>query len=393
MNKLNSFIRGYVSVVIRGEQRERFVNLATKKRLEIWDVRFKGGQGMTLKVMLRDFFEFRPLLKETSCRVHVQERFGLPFQLNKLGRRKAFISGFFLFLLGLYLLSSLVWKVDVQGNVRLSEDEILKAARQEGIYVFQWSFRLKNQEELSKRLSQNIPGVTWVGVEKHGTNITIQVAEATKPDERVLNNPRHLVAKADAVVTDIYTDQGRAQVRKNTRVKKGDILISGIIGSEQNPQIVVAKGEVKGLVWHEYEVSVPLVQKEKTYTGQWKERKYLITGDRALQLTGYGKIPFDKYEIVEDRNDLKIGPYPLHVGTMTEKLMEVQYVEHELSETDAKNIGLQQAKSDVIVKNGPDAQVQAEKILHQEIKNGKVYLNILFEVEQWITEELPLIQQ
>jgi len=343
--------------------------------------------------MLTDFFRIRPLLRQTSCRVHVEARYGLPFALHKMSRRKAFITGFFLFFVGLYLLSNLVWKVDVQGNVNVTEDEIRKAASAEGIYVFQWSFRLKNQEELSRQLTHRLPGVSWVGVEKRGANITIHVAESTKPEAKQLMNPRHLVAKADAVVTDIFTEQGRAKVRKNSRVKKGSILISGIIGSDQNPQAVVAKGKVKGLVWHEYQVSVPLLQKERTYTGAFEKRNYLITGNRALQVSGYGKVPFEKYEIITERSDAQIGPYKLPVGWMTEKLMEVHEIERNITEEDARKIAMEHAKSDALAKNGPEAQIRDENILHQEVKNGKVYLNIHFEVEQWIAEELPIIHQ
>lgn len=379
--------------MVRGASREQFVNLATKRRLTIWDVRFIDGQEMVLKVVLRDFFTLRPLLRETGCRMHVQERFGAPFQLNKLGQRKAFLAGFLAFFIGLFLLSSLVWKVDVQGNVKLTEDEILAAAKHEGIYMFQWSFRLENQEQLAKELTKNLPGVTWVGVEKQGTNIVIQVAEATKPEQLPLYNPRNLVASDDAVVTDIYTEQGKPVVRRNSRVKKGSLLISGIVGSDQNPHAVVAKGKVKGLVWHEYEVEVPLLQKEKTYTGQSKERTYLIAGNRALQVTGYGDIPFAKYEIVPDRTDAQVGPYQLPVGLMKEKIMEVQYLEREITEITAKNLGVQQAKQEILAKYGPDARVVDEKILHQGTKNGKVYLNILFEVEQWIMVEQPIVQQ
>lgn len=380
-----------MTITVRGERTESFINLVTSKRIQVWEVRSLNGQGLSMNILLSDFFRLRPLLKQTSCKMHTEARHGFPFLLHKLGRRKAFITGFLLFLVGLYMLSSLVWNVKVMGNVNIPEEEILMAAKQEGIYPLQWSFRMNDQEMLAKRLAQRIPGIAWVGVEKQGTHITIRVVETTKPETVPPLSPRHLVAKTDAVVTDIFTEQGRPKVKKNSRVKKGSILISGVIGSEENPQIVVAKGKVKGLVWHEYQIGIPLVQNHKTYTGEWKERNYVVTGDRALQISGYGKIPYENYEIVADQEYAKIGSYQLPVGWMKEKVMEVHLLQQSLTETDAKNIGLEHARADVSAKNGPNAQIQAEKILHQEIKNGKVYLNVLFEVEQWIAEELPIV--
>lgn len=96
-----------------------------------------------------------------------------------------------------------------------------------------------------------------------GTSISITVIDSTKPEKLTLEGPRHLVAKADAVVTRIIAENGRPKVERNDRVRKGDILISGILGDEQRNKAVVSKGKVMGLVWHEYRIESPLVTKSK----------------------------------------------------------------------------------------------------------------------------------
>ncbi|CAH0119617.1 MULTISPECIES: sporulation protein YqfD [unclassified Paenibacillus] len=384
--------RGYVTIAVRGENLETFVNEATFKQIEIWNIRRISDQAASMNVLLRDFFKLRPLLKQTSCRIHVEERVGFPFLLDKLGKRKALIAGGLLFMAGLYLLSSLVWDIEVSGNVNIPKEEILQAAREEGIYPFQWTFRLDSQETLSKSLARRLPDTSWVGVEKKGTTISIQIVESTKPERRPLLNPRHLVSKADAVVTHIYAEQGQAVVGKHSRVKKGSVLISGIIGEAGYQRTVVAKGSVRGLVWHEYNIASPLVRKQKTYTGEWRERKYIVVGNRAVQISGYGQLPFEQFETVAEREQARVGNRTLPFGIMTEKIMEVRYVEQPLSEEEAKNVGLELARADISRKNGADAKIEAEKILHQKTDNGKVYMNVLFEVEQAIAEELPLVQ-
>src|SRR5690606_21406703 len=140
---------------------------------------------------------------------------------------------------------------------------------------------------LSKKLVTAIPGTTWIGVEKVGTKVNIQVVEATIPEAQQLNNPRHLIATKDAVITYIIAQQGKPMVKKNHKVKAGDILISGIIGSEAHSQVVVAQGNVKGLVWYEYEVKAPLVQKYRVFTGERQARSYIVLGNRALKIKGF----------------------------------------------------------------------------------------------------------
>lgn len=117
-------------------------------------------------------------------------------------------------------MSSLIWDIEVKGNDKLSTESVLKAARQEGLYPFQWSFRLSSQDKLSRALMQKLPEASWIGVEKQGTLVTIQVVEASQPTPAPLYSPRHIISKADAVVTEIFAEQGRPVVHKNTRVKK-----------------------------------------------------------------------------------------------------------------------------------------------------------------------------
>ncbi|CAM2831102.1 sporulation protein YqfD [Paenibacillus sediminis] len=382
---------GTVSITVRGKSVTSFINALAAERIVIWNVRAISEDRVQLNIMLGDFYRLRPILKKTSCRMHVEKRMGFPFVLKRIIRRKLFAVGIFLFFVILYIMSSLVWDIEVKGNVKLTTETVLKAAKEEGIYPFQWVFRLKEQDKLSRELTQKLPGSSWVGVSVHGTRITIQVVEATIPEQPPLLSPRHIIAKSDAVVTQIFAEQGRPVVQKNTRVKKGSILISGILGDEGNQKLVVAKGVVKGLVWHEYLIEVPTTQKYKSYTGEQKERGYLVLGNIAIQLTGYGKLSFDKYETVTNRDSLTWRNIKLPVGWMTEKVMEMQMTEDKVTDAEARAKGLEQARKDVIIKNGKDSRIVSEKILHEKKDNGKVYMKVLFEVEENISEELPLV--
>jgi similar to stage IV sporulation protein len=297
-----------------------------------------------------------------------------------------------LFFMLLFLLSSLVWNVNVTGNEKLATEDILKAAKEEGIRPYQWIFRLKDADKLSRALSQKLPEASWIGVERKGTTITIQVVEAEKPDKDPLVSPRHLVSSSDAVVTSIYAEQGRPLVQKNTRVKKGQVLISGVMGDgEANSQHVVAKGEVKGLVWHEYQLQVPLVQKRKVYTGDRKDKSYFVLGNRAIQLWGYGKEPFETSETLTELDPLTWRSFKLPVGWMTEKVMEVTEQQETLQPEEAKKLGIQGAIRDILAKYGTDSQIISQKILHEKKENGKVYMKVLFEVEESIAKELPIV--
>jgi len=383
-------VRGYVKVEIRGGNFEQLLNLLVDRRCLPWDIVITNRQKAEMKMTVRDYFRLRPFLKQTGCRVHVLQRYGLPFFLNKVGRRKFFVAGMACFVVGLYLLSSVVWNVEVDGNEKLSDNQILQAARKEGIYPFQWKFRLKDPDALARGIQAHLPDAAWIGVEIRGTHIWIKVVESRKPQETPLSNPRNLVAAKNALVTEIYAEKGRPMVKPNTYVRKGDVLISGLVGNGM--QAVVAKGKVKGLVWYTANIEVPLTQTYKVYTGENKNRSYLVIGKYGVQVTGYGKLPFDKYETVVNRTTLQWRQFTLPFGWQTEKLMEVRTDKQAVDPAAAKQMGLERARADLLVGAGPDSKITGEKVLHERTENGKVYMEVHFEVEEYIEQEQPIIQ-
>ncbi|SEN09498.1 sporulation protein YqfD [Paenibacillus sp. OV219] len=386
------WLRGYITVRVRGEAAEKLVNTALSKGLSLWSIRRTSKGELDCYLLVTDFFELRPILKETGCRIHVTSRQGLPFWVRRAQKRVFFAAGLVLFFIGMYLLSSLIWSIDVKGNNRLSEEQILQVAKQEGLYPFQWSFRLDDVTVLSKKMAQKLPGAAWVGVQKQGTRITIQVVESSVPDRKTPMNPRHLVASTDAVVTKVLAETGRPVVKRNMRVKQGDVLISGMLGDENNAKAVVAKGVVKGIVWHEYDIVSPLTRQTKVYTGEKKVVWYAVVAGRAMKVSGYGGSPFAMYESVKQEEQAAWRTMKMPFGRMKETILEVKLQSQTVSVEEAKAEGIEQAKADVLAKVGPDAQVLGENILHEKTDNGKVYMKVLFEVDQSIVKERPLVQ-
>ncbi|NGM81814.1 sporulation protein YqfD [Paenibacillus sp. 7124] len=385
-----SWLRGAVALHITGDRTEGFINAVTEAGIVIWNVK-ATGKGVSLRLLLDDFYALRPLLKQTGCRMHITGRIGMPFVAARLWKRKFFAAGLLLFGIVLVMLSSLVWTVRVEGNDRLASEDVLDAARKEGVYPYQWIWRMDSPDKLSKHLAARLPGVSWVGIERNGTFVKIQIVEAKLPEAKPLNSPRHLISRTDAVITDIYAEQGRPVVQRNARVKKGEVLISGIIGDEANMQAVVAKGEVKGLVWHEYNIEVPLEKKHTAYTGERKDRTYLVLGSWAVQLWGYGKSSFTASRTLTELDPLTWRGTRLPFGWMTEKEMEVNETRETVTPEAAKKEGLGRAAADIAARYGSDSVIKSQKILHEKKENGKVYMKVLFEVEERITEELPIV--
>nr|WP_313784682.1 sporulation protein YqfD [Paenibacillus larvae] len=199
-----------------------------------------------------------------------------------------------------------------------------------------------------------------------------------------------MIAGKNAVITEILAKKGKPQVRPGSYVKKGSILISGLIGDEANQAQVTAEGTVKGLVWYESDIESPLTRTYQIYTGESKDKDYLVIGNRGLQLTGYGKNPFKQSETVPRFSVLTIKNWKLPFGWLNEKVMETKLVEEPVKLEDAKKTGLEQARTKLLTGAGKDARIVSEKILHEKTESGKVYMKVHFEVEQYMMEEQPI---
>jgi similar to stage IV sporulation protein len=386
-------MRGYVKIEVRGKQIEAFINRAIQEKFIVWNMRRTSSEQVELFIVLPHLFKLRPLLRSSRCRLRILERHGLPFLLDKLERRKFFAVGIVLFVIGIYAMSSFVWSIRVEGNERISTQTILDAANKQGIQLKKWKPLLREPEELSRSLLSELPGAAWIGVDIKGTRVYIKVVETTRPDDRELLSPRHLIAAKSAEVTEILAEKGKAMVKPHSVVRQGDILISGIVGNDEHQDVVVAKGIVRGIVWEKVQVQIPLIQKTKVYIGETKKRYYIAFGERALKVWGFGALPFELHESEYMSHTLQWRNYKLPVAWMNEKVLAVEQTETSLEPADARQIALEQARLNVIAEAGPDARLANEKLLSERVEDGILHVEVLMEIERDIAEEQAIVPE
>ena len=88
-------LQGYVKIRVWGFAPQRFINLCSKKGILLWDIE-KQEDVYTMCVSLQSFYLLRPVARKTKVRVVISERYGLPFFVPGMLRRKAFLAGLFL---------------------------------------------------------------------------------------------------------------------------------------------------------------------------------------------------------------------------------------------------------------------------------------------------------
>ncbi|WP_167577570.1 sporulation protein YqfD [Ammoniphilus sp. YIM 78166] len=385
------WFNGYLVIILRGRRIERLINLAVQKKMQVWNITRYDDQRGKINIRLEDFFLLKPLLRETGCRMQIMSRHGFPFFLTRVRERYAFFGGFLLFIIMLFLLSNVIWSIEVVGNEKIGKYEVLQVAEKIGIQQGKFSFMMDEPDKIQAKLLENLPEASWVGFQIKGTKAQIRVVEKILPETKEALSPRHLVAKKSAVISTIFAEEGKPVVRPDDFVKKGDILVSGLIGKAESPTAVAARGRVEGEVWYETEVIVPIEQKQAVFVGESHRNFYIVWGEKQIKIWGYKELPFQNYEIKDQKWVMRWGDKSFPLAWKTEDLHAVETQEKLVDEKQAQDMAIQAARQDILSKMGNGGYIKEEKVLHLKRENDKVYIKMHVVAIEDIAVEQPII--
>jgi similar to stage IV sporulation protein len=339
---------------------------------------YRANGSLQMTILRSDVSRLRPLLRQTKSKIHFGKRTGLPFLWQGTWRRKSFLAGAVLFLSFLYVLTSVIWSVEVEGNKKLSPETILAAAEASGIHKGAWIARLPDTLVLQAEILDKVPELSWAGVSIQGTKVRIQVLEKIPSVKPSPNSPQHIVAGKKGIIERVLADKGIVKVQPGQLVNPGEIVISGDLGDGKTT--VHASGRVEAKVWYTTELVIPLEQTRKVYTGQSYKKKYAVIGSFPVQVWGYGQNPYARYEELAVDQEFHVGSFTIPIQIRHTEVKEILEEKISLTEEEAKLEALKQSQADIHAGIGENGRIVSQKILHLRIEHGNLYIKVLSEV-------------
>ena len=319
----------------------RFMNLAAFRGIPLWDVAQEGA-GMKLKAPRSSMAVLEACAEKTGCTLEILGWGGLPVFLGRFRKRQAWTAGLFLFAAGLYLLSSFVWMIEVEGNERLSEQEILTACKEMGLHPGAWK-RSVDTEAITEGLLQGFSDLSWVSVGIRGTDAKIKLAETIEKAEKIdKQTPADIIAAADGVIVQLTAERGTPLVQAGDVVKKGDILISselliGVEGEVQHTDYTAAEGTATARIWQRLTEEMPLVYEELCYTGKEAENHVLLIGEKEWDVLHPDTLMQWEKEVVW-KKPLAIGDFALPLQWKKEYWKSYEMLQKERTAEEAKTL-------------------------------------------------------
>ncbi|MFA1820449.1 sporulation protein YqfD [Virgibacillus oceani] len=398
-----SFFTGYVTISVNGNQPELFFQLCAEKGIPVWDIKKTASNQCQGNVKLSDVSEIKKIRKQTYYKIRFAQKAGVPFFLSRFFRRKELLIGIVLSIMLILFLSNIIWEVKVTGVPKDIEEKITKQLDSYGVHTGAWKFSIDSPNDIQKKLVEDIPELLWVGVDQKGTTYNLEGVEKVIVEEEEVDGPRHLVATKKGVIKNMYVTEGIPQVSVNDFVEPGDVLVSGIIDDEESEnedtedekkevEYVAAEGEITGTTWYEAEVTIPLKKSLELLTGEHKNKYYIRAGNLQLPVWGFGEPDYNAIHREIDEKPINFIKWDLPFSFVQMTLNEMVYQEDERTKEEAINIGIEQAKSELTLQLGQDAEILSEKILQETTDSGKVKVNLYLNVEEDIAEFQPLNQ-
>lgn len=328
------YIRGYLRIRVSGFSPERFMNLCSNKGILLWKI-VKEGDVYYMNINLKGFRALRPIVRKTGTRVAVLERYGLPFFLPKLLKRKVFVGGL-LFAIAFWMWSSMfIWDIELSGNYQITDDMFYSFLKESRVTVGMKRGDL-DIEMLEKEIRRTFPEITWASARLSGTRLLIDIKENDAPivtEQEEKEAGSDLVSAYGGKVVSIIVRSGVPAVAVGDTVEAGAVLVEGKVPVYNDDatvrEYIYVDADADVILEHtrDFSATLPFDYIKKEYTGREKKKYYLRFGENQW------KLPQDRPFLVYDSVIRESRPLffeklsiPFYMGSYTyREYMNVEY--------------------------------------------------------------------
>lgn len=281
---------------------------------------------------------------------------------------------FVMSILLLYLISNIIFSIDIITNNTNIKNALLDELNKHGIKKYAFK---KNYNEIQKIKSHILnkykDTIDWIEIENIGTKYIIRYEPRITNNNIIESKPRNIVAKKDAIITKINVLDGEIIKEVNTYVKKGEVIVSGTIYLNENiMSIKSSRGTIYGEVWYNVYIKYPLKYYENIETGKKHNMISINFLSKRIDL-------FSKYKTknIKDNIIIKDNILPIYISYSNERETKL------INENNTKEEAIVKAQ-DVVIERFNKTLKEGEYIKNYRIINKSMYPEYI-ELEMFLT--------
>ena len=366
---------GYCDLEIPISAKEKFLNLCLRYGFNYYGLQIDTEKKiMLVRVALSAHKRILSACKVWEIRAKIIAKRGLIPKAMQYRGRWGLLTGAILSIALFCISQGVLWRIDVVGNKRLSEEQIIEILSQNGLCV---GGRISdfNVKSIEQRVMINDDDVAWISINIVGVVARVEVKEVI--DTEIVEQetkPANIVSLFDAQIVSLEVLQGFPVLKQGDFVRAGEMIVSGIYKSEKAPlRYTRASGKIMGRVTKRFEVEIPLLQPRKVLTGEKITKKTLNFFGKSIKFfINYRNLPisYDIINYVYTLNPFSLGELPISLSV--DEYYAYKMVDVEISEDEA----IEQAYDALrlmIDAELPEAQI-LRKSIQGEFVDGKYVL-------------------
>lgn len=220
---------GNVDITVEGFFIERFINICKAQNIVLWKLNMENGSRLNARISKSDFKTICGIAKKTSCRISLDGKNGLPFVMKKYRKRKIFAIALLVIAIFCFTITRFIWNIEIQGNNKISKEEILSDLAGYGIDIGKFKFKI-DLDMIKNEMRMKRNDLAWLGIDIKGTNVIVTIVESIEEpeiiDESISTN---IIANKNGVISKMVIRNGTARVNVGDEVSVGDLLVEGVM--------------------------------------------------------------------------------------------------------------------------------------------------------------------
>lgn len=315
-----------IAFLVKKDQVTKVYNVILKNSLTYIKASFIDNDDLKIIIYSSNYETYKRVLKENKIDVTFLNEKGLISFIKKNKHRVGLLFGFLIFFTAIIMSSRFVWSINITGNEKLTDEEIIEELNKANFSAGSFIPKI-NYKELHNRILLNSNDISWISVNITGNVANVLVKERIYEEEKENKKYSNIVAKCDGQIVLISVIEGEKQVSVGDVVKKGDLLISGVINSQsQGVRYVNADGKVEAYVDKTINVKIPYEKKAKVLTNKVYRQKTIKIFNKNIFFSLKYRNYSDFCDTIEKTEQIKLfGKIKLPIYCTTTSFYEYEY--------------------------------------------------------------------
>lgn len=303
MRKLYDLARGTVRLKVSGAQPERILNFCAEKGIEFWDASPCEDFSVSFSAFSSDCAAIMSQSGKNGLEIELLSEKGGRKLASSVKRRAVFVVLAVVSVTLASVSSLFLWNIEIEGNDKLSDAQILRALSDCGVdYGVFWPSL--SSDEVRSRVVAEMPEIAWLSLNVRSSRAHIVVHERVDKPEIVNEKaPCDIVAAKSGVIKRMSVLEGESAAVPGSAVAEGDVLVRGLMSSETGDERHVhSMAQVIADTWYEISAQTPLTEDRKTEKVHTDTAFSLIIGKKRINFFSDSR---NKYTSCDKINKLR----------------------------------------------------------------------------------------